>query len=242
MAWVRREIGKGFALDLPPAVLVLYLDQGFLADLADRALRFVQIVREFGDSRGQTPAASTTKWLYPSHLIALIRLRVEQTPPRGSNWRRASRGGRATPSRMRHVGQKSPRKKRVRARHRPSIGPVRASRRADTRNRHGIAQARTFRLTTGQPQERLAALNRNATQNRGKSVWLWVFPSASTAATWSASVTVLGPSSTTRVLMCWAAANGRKTKTQGSTSEASSAWFDIKVYFMQRSSRWRWRT
>ena len=45
-----------------------------------------------------------------------------------------------------------------------------------------------------------------------------------------------------RVLMCWAAANGRKTKTQGSSSEASSTWFDIKVCFMHWFSHWRWRT
>ena len=37
----------------------MYLDPGFPADLADRALRFVQIVKEFVDAGGPTPAAST---------------------------------------------------------------------------------------------------------------------------------------------------------------------------------------
>ena len=33
--------------DEEPAVLVLYLDLGFLANLANVALRFIQIAREF---------------------------------------------------------------------------------------------------------------------------------------------------------------------------------------------------
>jgi hypothetical protein len=43
---------------LKPAVPVLYLDPGFLATLADRALRFVQIARQFEASGRPTPAAS----------------------------------------------------------------------------------------------------------------------------------------------------------------------------------------
>ena len=40
------------------AVPVLYLDHGFLANLADWALQFVQIVREFDAMGRPTPAAS----------------------------------------------------------------------------------------------------------------------------------------------------------------------------------------
>ena len=46
------------ASDEEPAVLVLYLDLGFLANLADVAIRFVQIVREIDVSGRPTPAAS----------------------------------------------------------------------------------------------------------------------------------------------------------------------------------------
>jgi len=42
------------------AVPVLYLDQGFPADLADRSFRFSQINGEFDDSDRPTPTASTT--------------------------------------------------------------------------------------------------------------------------------------------------------------------------------------
>jgi len=42
-------------------VPVLYLDPGFPANLADAALRVTQILRKSDDSRGPTPAASTTR-------------------------------------------------------------------------------------------------------------------------------------------------------------------------------------
>jgi hypothetical protein len=42
------------------AVLVLYLDPGFLANLANRALHFLQIVRQFAETGRPTPAASKT--------------------------------------------------------------------------------------------------------------------------------------------------------------------------------------
>jgi hypothetical protein len=45
------------------AVPVLYLDLGFLANLADRALRFVQIVQHFEETGRPTPAASTIERL-----------------------------------------------------------------------------------------------------------------------------------------------------------------------------------
>src|SRR6187431_1964282 len=56
-----------------PAVPVLYLDQGFLADRASWALRFAQIVREFGDLGGPTPAASTTRLQVVDSYIAARR-------------------------------------------------------------------------------------------------------------------------------------------------------------------------
>jgi hypothetical protein len=47
----------------------LYLNPGFLADHAYSALRIAQIIREFDDSDRPTPAASTNKWLFHSHLV-----------------------------------------------------------------------------------------------------------------------------------------------------------------------------
>ena len=50
--------------DADSAVPVLYLDLGFLANLADVAIRFVQIVREFEGSGRPTPAASNSHNLF----------------------------------------------------------------------------------------------------------------------------------------------------------------------------------
>jgi hypothetical protein len=44
----------------------LYLNPGFLADLAGWALRFAQIVRECDDLGGPTPAASTIRLIWRS--------------------------------------------------------------------------------------------------------------------------------------------------------------------------------
>ena len=52
------------ATENPPAVPVLYLDSGFLADRADSALRITQIIRESEDSDRPTPGASTTLSLW----------------------------------------------------------------------------------------------------------------------------------------------------------------------------------
>ena len=52
------RIGRGGS-----AVPVLYLHHGFLSFLADRALRVLEIIREFEDCGGPTPAASK---IFPS--------------------------------------------------------------------------------------------------------------------------------------------------------------------------------
>ena len=51
-------MGAGGLNGVGRTVPVLYLDPGFPADLADRALRVAQIVRRIGDPCGPTPAAS----------------------------------------------------------------------------------------------------------------------------------------------------------------------------------------